>query len=1052
MKYLKNLKKKVIFLVFLFILCLSNCAPFLTTENNAIKNEIQEDFLPKLNAEMLNLTTPENKTYFEPTSGHYPDPHSFTHEAHGTMGANIDFVDTFWRSTAVTYLWARIDPEWYGHKNYLSLIDSQGGGNWLYVRHEGFNETSGAMEWYWGMTVNGATHDSYFRLMNGETQAFEIRLDGGSFAYTGSSSGTLTTFEANTWYHHRLLFDCTGAGNGRFTWIISHENGTEIDRAEDIEFTNNVASIDKIHIETPTTHDGGCRANFDAFGFSWEGYQLGENLHEGLLMSFKPDDLDWMGYSLDGQNNRTILGNNTIPLMENGPHTIQLFGNDTLGIEYRSEIRYFSIDYYPRIITPENKTYTEPMSGYYPATYGFENDGDGDDPEGWTIEKEFDLYLGIVSEIAGHKKVVEIYDGDLLDPIYMMNNFGAKDYGTIEFYIRTSDASQPSHVRVSSDDDTNLFIFGIIASKFQFWDGSWKDVGVDASNNTWYHIRIDFECTFGQYQNLARWDWQIEIDGIKYGDYNFNSNKKPAKLTLTTTISNTYNCYIHYDAIGYSWDPDYSIGDNKKEGLLLSINTEIELGWVAYSLDGQANSTILGNAVIPIPNNGAHKIQVFSSDLSGTIYQTDIRHFTIIFNEIDLITPENKTYAEPMSGYYPGTYGFENDLNGNFPDGWISSEPIGTSIQIIEEFNVHKKVLELSDDSNTEFSIVENSFSNQTYGTIEFWVVISDDSKYFLINIMIDEVTAINLRISLGKWWCEDGLNSIIVPNVNDPISNSWHHIRIHFECTSGGYQGLAQYKWNVLIDNIDSGLLNFFQLITPNHLNKITFSSGTTQNIYKSYIDSISYSWDPNYNIGDNVNEGLLLSFDSYPDLKSISYSLNGQNNILKSGNTTIPMPYDGTYKIQVFGSDYIGASYQSNIRYFSVDSTAPTSSIFYVPHSGTNIVNKSTVFILSADDGTGSGVSVIRYKINNSGWFDYSAEFDLSGYDPGYYLISYYSVDAVGNTENENMLLIELIEIPSKPSKPPAIPGYDILFLIGIICVVSGILLKNRYKLLNK
>ncbi len=32
------------------------------------------------------------------------------------------------------------------------------------------------------------------------------------------------------------------------------------------------------------------------------------------------------------------------------------------------------------IITPENKTYYQAMDGYYPATYGFENDEDGSDP------------------------------------------------------------------------------------------------------------------------------------------------------------------------------------------------------------------------------------------------------------------------------------------------------------------------------------------------------------------------------------------------------------------------------------------------------------------------------------------------------------------------------------------------------------------------------------------------------------------------------------------------------------------------------------------------
>jgi len=39
--------------------------------------------------------------------------------------------------------------------------------------------------------------------------------------------------------------------------------------------------------------------------------------------------------------------------------------------------------------------------------------------------------------------------------------------------------------------------------------------------------------------------------------------------------------------------------------------------------------------------------------------------------EITIITPENKTYTELDSGYYPATFGFENDKNNTIPEGWI---------------------------------------------------------------------------------------------------------------------------------------------------------------------------------------------------------------------------------------------------------------------------------------------------------------------------------------------------------------------------------------------
>ena len=64
------------------------------------------------------------------------------------------------------------------------------------------------------------------------------------------------------------------------------------------------------------------------------------------------------------------------------------------------------------IITPENKTYNEPMSGYYPATYSFENDADETSSlEGWDNPTGGISYLKVVSERFGRKKVIEAYDG-----------------------------------------------------------------------------------------------------------------------------------------------------------------------------------------------------------------------------------------------------------------------------------------------------------------------------------------------------------------------------------------------------------------------------------------------------------------------------------------------------------------------------------------------------------------------------------------------------------------------------------------------------------------
>ena len=44
-------------------------------------------------------------------------------------------------------------------------------------------------------------------------------------------------------------------------------------------------------------------------------------------------------------------------------------------------------------------------------------------------------------------------------------------------------------------------------------------------------------------------------------------------------------------------------------------------------------------------------------------------------DDINIISPENRIYTAPMSGYYPATYTFENDVVGGDPTGWSVSEP-----------------------------------------------------------------------------------------------------------------------------------------------------------------------------------------------------------------------------------------------------------------------------------------------------------------------------------------------------------------------------------------
>ena len=285
------------------------------------------------------------------------------------------------------------------------------------------------------------------------------------------------------------------------------------------------------------------------------------------------------------------------------------------------------------IITPENKTYTEPDSGYFYGTHGFECDKEGELPLEFEVLHSPDSagFIEIDEELAGHKKVCELRKAGGLNAAYIITEFVENvTSGTIELwmYKDTDSSTDISQIYLQQTGIGNVAVLGIVNGDIyrHSW-GSRTYVVYDVfSKNVWHHIRIDFDVSLG---------WQFALDGVWYGlDYSY-SIENPAVTEISNShigtgfsaVNPNYGTWI--DAFGYSWNPDYDIGDNLNEGLLLSYENTTSLDWQGYSLDGASNKTILGNTTIPMPADGLHRIQVFGNNSFGTNYQSDLRHFYV---------------------------------------------------------------------------------------------------------------------------------------------------------------------------------------------------------------------------------------------------------------------------------------------------------------------------------------------------------------------------------------------------------------------------------------
>ncbi|MFX0187987.1 MAG: hypothetical protein ACFE8A_09640 [Candidatus Hodarchaeota archaeon] len=361
-------------------------------------------------------------------------------------------------------------------------------------------------------------------------------------------------------------------------------------------------------------------------------------------------------------------------------------GNNNKILETPDEFNLRLADNEIIIISPEEKAYTEPMSGYYPATYSFDEQEAGTNGTDIDfIDADINNMASIVSEIDGHKNVLEINSSGVWIAKHVID--ANPTTGTIEFYVRPAQTNVDCWIII----EENLFSNSIClifrnTGSIVYFTGSDQFIQT-YSANTWYHFKIEFECAD---------DWHLWIDNVnKDGGSGFSYYGNPTNMNQIELW-----CYLgglfYYDAFGYSWDNNYDIEDNLNEGLLLSYENNTNLDWTGYSLDGQANRTIHGNTTIVMPNDGQHTIQVSGNNTLGVIYKSELKSFTI------------NTY-QPSPSLPSGDDGGGGGSNKGSYDflGIVAAIIITAAIIFIVSFIIIKKRSKHLMDSKTQLDLIE---------------------------------------------------------------------------------------------------------------------------------------------------------------------------------------------------------------------------------------------------------------------------------------------------------------------------------------------------------
>lgn len=159
---------------------------------------------------------------------------------------------------------------------------------------------------------------------------------------------------------------------------------------------------------------------------------------------------------------------------------------------------------------------------------------------------ETNCEIALLKSHESHRKVMRLNSTDPGNRVYLGGAIeSTQASGTIEFWEYHTDFN-----RIAFFDSSST------RAIYESFSGN---------DNQWNHVRIDFECGGGGYQGLSADTYDLYIDGAlsKSGE-SFENPISAIDYGLWGALYTDSSSLMYFDAIGYSWDPGYSVGNNRK--------------------------------------------------------------------------------------------------------------------------------------------------------------------------------------------------------------------------------------------------------------------------------------------------------------------------------------------------------------------------------------------------------------------------------------------------------------------------------------------------------
>lgn len=646
----------------------------------------------------------------------------------------------------------------------------------------------------------------------------------------------------------------------------------------------------------------------------------------------------------------------------------------------------------------ENFSYNNSaQDGHFPATYSFENDTIGSNPDDFVISESPVEEVNVIEGIANHSKVVNVSLISGTEPT-CYNSVSFPIFGVIEVWLYLGKITTNTEfigIRLYGRVPTNYKMrCGVLNDggtlKWSYFAAGWKFLSIsNPSLSQWYHLKIEFECGSGNHYGLTADTFRLTINKIESDIGNFEQGAQDigrVYLWLDTIYTNPM--WGLYDALGYSWDSNYILLDNNINignqiyfkskdqmfgTLLMTISGSLDKYMRVYLLDSNNNSIISFkfhnssffytdsktwvNNSISYENKEQNikilfdcSIDVYNiylnsslvegniafiqttTKITGVLFQSEniSQVYTIYINDfyfidITITNPQEINYNEGLDGYYFGSYTFTWEVGkvDNEIDliTFYSPDP-ETEAVVIDSYTdkngkTHNQVIKMF-DNNTSGEFRHGHISaGQTSGTLEYYLLVNttnSSSNFWMsfgyIQIFADAGISCNITADRKLWYQNFTGDWNFLQDIE---FNKWYHIRWDFDVDDDWY-----------LMYFDDQIYNLTYWQNPTQLNTWGVVSGDPTVNMSYYIDAwgltnlVNHSFD--YQQGDNLKKGLLLSFDEETFMNDSFWYVLNETTQLIYGNHTFKFPAQGYYQIQVFANDTNGNIYCSDVIYFTV------------------------------------------------------------------------------------------------------------------------------------